>query len=52
MFFCVLFREKMNERQKGGEDEEEDVHSYWATLRKREDTENFKKSIRSHSVDN
>jgi len=28
----------LKERYKGGEDEEEDVISYWTTSRKREDT--------------
>jgi len=29
----------LKERQKGQEDEEEDVCNYWMTLRKQEDTE-------------
>jgi hypothetical protein len=32
--------------------EEEDVSSYWMTLRKREDTGNERGSTRSHPVEN
>ena len=32
------------------EDEEEDVSSYWMTLRKRDDTGNFKKEALDHTL--
>jgi hypothetical protein len=41
-------KERYKKREKGGKEEEEDVSSYWMTLRKREDRE----SIRSHWLEN
>jgi hypothetical protein len=35
----AFYNSLLKERQKGQENEEEDVHNYWMTLRKQEDTE-------------
>jgi hypothetical protein len=45
---CILKYVIEGKRGKGAEEEEEDVSSYWMTLRKREDRE----SIRSHWLKN
>jgi hypothetical protein len=38
---CIAFRKRLwKEREKGREDEEEDVSRYWMTLRKRQATGN------------
>jgi len=36
----AFYNSLLKERQKGQEVEEEDIHNYWMTLRKQEDTEN------------
>jgi hypothetical protein len=38
-----VFYNSLKERHKGWKDEEEDVHNYWMTLRKQEDTESWKR---------
>jgi hypothetical protein len=47
----MLLKEISRDGYKWREDEEEDVSSYWMTLRKREDT-GKEGSTRSHSVEN
>jgi len=46
----ALYNMLLKERHKGQEDEEEDMSSYWRTLRKVEILETETGSTRSHSV--
>jgi hypothetical protein len=42
----------LKERHEGLEDVNEDVSTYWTTLRKRKDTELERESTRSHAMKN
>lgn len=48
----MLLKEELRARQKWWEDREEDISSYWTTLRKKDDTGIEKGSTRLHSVEN